>query len=139
MPAPRYLPSEKILGDMAERMTHQQIADQVYRDTGYRVSRSSVSVALSRVAMTKPKRRHTIPWRVKSEHNNRYPIVMLRLLARRQDGEQLTTEQATRLNSWLARCDRDSVIVAYAPSTEEGTFYVPRKSETGYVREEVIS
>ena len=139
MAAPRYLPDDKTLAEWAKTMTHQQIADRVYRDTGYRVSRSSVSAALSRAGETSKVRYETIPWRVRVRHNHEYPLVMLRLLARRNSGEELTDEQSKRLDSWLSRLERDKVVVAYAPDTEEGFFYVPReRGDKNYVRKEPI-
>lgn len=140
MPAPRYLPDDKTLAEWAKTMTHQQIADKVYRDTGYRVSRSSVSAALSRAGETSKVRYDTIPWRVRVQHNHQYPLVMLRLLARRKNGEKLTDEQEQRLDSWISRLGRDKVVVAYAPDTEEGFFYVPREpGDKNYVRKEAIA
>jgi len=125
---------------MATRMTHQQIADEVYRQTGYRVGRSSVSAALSRAGETTPKpRKATVPWRVAERHSGRYQLVMLRCLDRRNKGESMPLEYERRLNAWLARMDRDNAVVAYCRSTDEGFFYVPREpGDVGYVRREEI-
>ena len=141
MPAPRYLPSDGVLAEWAQTMTHQQIADRVYRETGYRVKRSTVSAALSRAGLTNPRRyERFIPWTVAIEHNHHYALVMLRVYARRHLGDELSDEQRKRLSSWLDRMERDQVVVAYAPSTEEGFFYVPREpGDQHYIRKEAIT
>lgn len=121
-------------------MTHAQIAEHIYRTTGQRVSRSSVSAALSRAGKTDRIRYDKwIPWRVKIEHNAEYPLTMLRYLARREQGLPLTEEQGKRLDSWLVKLDDGNAVVAYAPNTTEGFFYVKKKKgDRNYIRPKAI-
>lgn len=133
MPAKRYLPSDSTLVEWAKVMTHQQIADRIYEDTGYKVARSTVSAALSRAGETNRVRyESTIPWpRIKVEHNHHYAVTMLRLLARREDGQELNDSQSARLDSWLQRLEDEDAVVVYRPDTEDGFYYVRRQKSDG--------
>ncbi|WP_031513728.1 hypothetical protein [Streptomyces sp. NRRL F-5123] len=68
-----------------------------------------------------------IPWAVKPEHRWIYPLVMLRVEARRRAGKELTADDAGRLASWLQMLDEAEAVVHYDPDTEEGFFLVPRQ------------
>lgn len=139
MPAERIIPSISILLRWRdEGLTHQQMADRVYSQTGKVVTRGAISAALSRAGETHRVRYDdTIPWdRIKIEHNQEYPLVMLRLLARRERSLPIAPDQEERLDSWLERLDREDAVVMYEPRSEAGFYYVPRKREDGegYVR-----
>jgi hypothetical protein len=105
-------------------MTHKEIADQVFELTGERVSRSTVSAALSRAGLSKQTARYAdeIPWRVKIEHMTAYPARMLRLLGRRRAKLDLTQHEQDRLDSWLASLKERECVVAYSP--DAGFLYV---------------
>lgn len=112
---------------MVERgMTHQQIAEQVTRETGYRVSRSTVSAALHRAGASSPAKKYpeVMPWTVHEEHQVHYAARMLRLLGRRRRGIQNSAEADARLNSWLDQLEANGAVVTYVPDTEDGFFYV---------------
>lgn len=126
MPA-RILPPTSELRQMVDRgMTHQQIAEEVSRRTGYPVSRSSVSAALFRAgeATNAKKYPEEIPWTVREEHQTHYAARMLRLLGRRRKGITNSAESDQRLDSWLRQLERSGAVVVYAPDTEDGFFYV---------------
>lgn len=130
MPAHRLLPDEAILRQWVnEGLSHQQIADRTYRETGNRVSRSSVSAAVSRMGLSTPTNRYReeLPWRVKTRHIRAYPARMLRLLGRRRSGQRLNEEEDKRLTAWLNLLDEENAVVAYDPDSEQGFFYVDRK------------
>ena len=115
---PRILPGKDELARMLEDgMTHQQIADKVTADTGYTIKRATVSAAISRAGLNQRQTRHfeVIPWKVKVAHIRDYPVRMLRILARRRSGEDITVEDAARLDSWLARMAEDDAVVLYDP------------------------
>lgn len=136
MPAVRLLPSDSILQRYVEQgMTHQQIAERIFLDTGNRVSRSSVSAAISRAGLSQPQARYldTLPWRVRVQHIKEYPARMLRLLGRRNSGGDLTEEEAKRLDSWLAMLKDNHAVVAYAPEAQQGFHYVERRNTDGKV------
>ena len=107
-------------------MTHQQIAEEVSRRTGYPVSRSSVSAALFRAGEVSSAKRYPeeIPWIVKEEHQTHYAARMLRLLGRRRKGIANSAESDARLDSWLRQLERAGAVVTYVPDTEDGFFYV---------------
>ena len=139
MPAPRYIPSLSVLLRWREEgLTHQEMADRVYAREGVRVTRSAVSAALSRAGETHRIRYDdVIPWeRIRIEHNQEYPLTMLRLLARKERGLDMSDDQAHRLDRWLERMDEEDAVVHYEPRSKDGFYYVPRKPEdgTGYVR-----
>lgn len=130
MPAPRILPDNATLRHLVEddNLTHQQIADRVFRETGNPVSRSSVSAALSRAGISTPTSRYReeIPWRVKVPHIREYPARMLRLLGRRRSGQELNEQEAARLDSWLAMLEADNAVVGYDPHSEFGFYYIEK-------------
>lgn len=129
MPVPRLIPEATELRRLvAAGRTHSEIADLVYERTGQRVTRGAVSTAISRAGLSSPANRYKdqLPWRVRSEHSWHYAARMLRHLGRREQGEQLNDQDEKRLDAWLAKLKKERVVVAYAPETEEGFFYVGR-------------
>lgn len=68
-----------------------------------------------------------IPWAVKPEHRWDYPIIMLRMVARRRQGFELTEQYEHDVNAWLAGMEEQGTVVHYDPDTSEGWFYVPRR------------
>lgn len=134
MAAPRYLPSDSILQRMVERgMTHAQIAEQVSRETGVRISRSTVSAALSRAGLTNRVRySDTIPWSpIKTEHNHHYALTQLRVKARLDAGQPVADEVRARYESWEQRLRDNDAVVAYVYDSPDGFYYVPRRPEDG--------
>ena len=125
MPAKRLLPDNRTLKRWVDAgLTHQEIANEIERTTGVRVSRSSVSAALSRAGLVEQRYRYDreIPWRVKGEHLTQYPVRMLRLLGRQNAGIVLSPDEDQRLNSWLTTMKDKGVVVAY--SEDIGFIYV---------------
>ena len=126
MAAPRLLPPTQELAKLVEQgLTHQEIADRVRETTGVVVSRSTVSVALSKAGLTRSavRYREELPWKVKSEHITQYPARMLRLMGRRRAGIKLTDEEADRLEAWLESIEEKGLVVAYVPDGD-GFIYV---------------
>jgi hypothetical protein len=111
---------------LAEGLTHQQMADRVFEQTGHRVTRAAVTVALSGYGLTSPRPRYkdVIPWRVKMDHSKAYPLRMLRYLGRRQMDLPLTEKEAGLLDAWLKSLADDNLIVAYDPEDDQGFHYV---------------
>jgi hypothetical protein len=109
-------------------MTHQDIADEVFRRTGEKVTRGAVTMALRRAGITGTVRRYTdlIPWRVKTIHEHSYHLAMLRFEARRRRDLGLTKEQERRLDGWLARLSAEQLVVLYEPTSPDGFYLVPR-------------
>lgn len=138
MAPPRYLPSTSILVKWVreEGLTHQQCADRVERESGVRVSRASISAALSKAGETNRVRYDdVIPWKVRVEHSHHHLLNMLRLAGRASRGEQLEGRDAKNLESFTRRLDEAGAVVAYVPETDEGWFLVNRRpTDTGLIR-----
>lgn len=138
MPAPRYLPSDAKLAEMAKTMTHAEIAEWVFETTGYRVGRSTVSAALSRAGLTQRVRYDkALPWpKIKTVHNGHYAAQMLRAGARIDAGLEISEELEQRYRNWEARLKEEDAVVHYDPNTEDGFFYVKRrpKVDKGLIR-----
>ena len=107
-------------------MTHAEIAEQVSRETGHPVRRSTVSAAIHRMGLTQPAKRYTeeIPWTVREQHLTHYAARMLRTLGRRRKGITNSAEMDARLDAWLKLLQDHHSVVAYVPDTQEGFFYV---------------
>lgn len=132
MPAPRLLPPTSDLARWVDAgMTHAQIAEHIERTLNQKVSRSTVSAALSRAGLTRDgmRYREELPWRVKGEHLTQYPARMLRLLGRRRSEVELTDEEDSRLDAWLDALDDKDIVVAYAP--DDGGFIYVEADEHG--------
>jgi len=130
MAPPKYTPDKTTMARwLDEGLTHQQIADRVYEQTGVQVTRSAVSVACMSYGLTVPKNRYkdTVPWRVRVEHGKAYPVRMLRLLGRRRKGKDLDPVQKGQLDAWLRHLSEEQVIVAYDPDSDLGLFYIDAK------------
>lgn len=130
MGAPRKVPSDVILAKWREEgLTLNEIVDRIERQEGVRVARSTVASALSRAGLTDRVRYdRVIPWTpIKVEHNAHYALTMLRLLARRRSGFDLTEDQASRLDSWLVKLKDDKAVVTYVYDSPDGFYYVPRE------------
>ena len=128
MPARRILPpDEELLALVAQGLSQQEIADRLTAETGKKVTRSAVSVALHRAGATKeppPRYKEELPWRVRSEHLGAYPARMLRTLGRRRAGLTLKPEDERRLDLWLTDITYEDALVAYSPKA--GFLYVHR-------------
>ena len=114
---------------LEEGLTHQQMAERVYAETGNRVTRAAISVALMGYGLTKPKNRYkdTIPWRVQAGHAKLHPAKMLRLLGRRVLGGTMSDLEESQLDSWLTHIGNENLIVGYDPDSDSGFVYIDAK------------
>ena len=138
MARPRILPNDDTLKAMWESgMTQEQIAQAIAERTHYAVSRSAVSVALSRAGLTKRVRyTSTLPWKLKQEHSDSYDAYMLRLAGRIEQGKPLSDDEQRRFDSWTRRLAEAGCVVHYEPRSKQGFWWVPRREgvDTGYIR-----
>lgn len=124
---PRKLPPVAEMAAMVEQgMTHAQIAQAAGEASGEHFATSSVTSALRRAGYGQAVARfpEEIPWRVKPAHQRQYPATMLRLLGKRRRGDELTGEQAAKLDRWLHWLSESDAVVGYAPHW--GFLYVAR-------------
>lgn len=133
--AVRIIPPKNQLARWLEAgLTHEEIVDKIEEETGQRVTRPAVSLAVKREGLdgigrsrTIQRRKEEIPWRVQPRHLQRYPVRMLRLYARARSGGALNEGEASRLDSWLAKLHEEGLVVAYDPDSYEGFLYVDRE------------
>lgn len=127
MAPPTLVPNKTTLQRWSkEGLTHQQMADRVYEESGERITRTAISAAMQRYGLSKPGHRYTdtIPWRCKVGHAKAYQLRMLRLLGRRREGGKINKKESGQLDSWLATLEEENAIVAYDPEDDRGFFYI---------------
>lgn len=115
---------------LEQGMTQAQIVDAWESDSGVRVSRSSIGMAIERYdlrsARPRPRYEDTLPWTVLDEHTHHNDARMLRLEGRRRRGGSLTAKELRVLNAWLQLLDEKNAVIHYDPQTERGFWWVPR-------------
>ena len=135
----RVLPDTHELQAMRNRgMTLREIADQVFDDTGEKVTVAGVSAALARAGHGGERIRYEdlIPWRVQMRHQKHYHVRMLRLEGRRRAGHKLRVEETRRLDAWIEELKAAKAVIHYNPDYgTEGFYAVPaRRTDRGLIR-----
>lgn len=106
------------------------IVEQYEEDTGIRVSRSAIAMAIGRYGLksSRPRPRYmdTLPWKVEPEHRDHNDARMLRLEGRRRSGGSLTGKELRILEAWLDLLKERGAVIEYEPRTKKGFFWVPR-------------
>lgn len=126
MPTRILPPRSELEKFLARGMTHQEIAEAVSRETGHKVSRSSVSAAIHRAGLSARAKKYPneIPWTVREPHLTHYAARMLRTLGRRNAGIRNSQEMDDRLDAWLKLLKRNHSVVVYHEQLEDGFAYV---------------
>lgn len=122
----RQVPDRPTLARLLEKMTPEQIVIWCRENPPY----TSPTVSTIERAMREwglVKKDPLRPWRIKVQHNQRYPLKMLRLVRKTRNGADLTKEEQKRLDSWLGEMRRADAVVHYDPDTEQGFWYVRRR------------
>lgn len=118
---------------LASGLTQQQIVEAWEAESGHRVSRSAVAMAIERYGLKSSRPRPTydelIPWRVATEHQGHIDARMLRLEGRRRAGLKLTEDQQRWLDQWKQDLLHADAVVAYDRNHPEGFFWVQRDGE----------
>lgn len=129
MPASKIQDEAEVLGWFDEGRTYQWMVEEYLRKYNIQTSPSLWGMFRRRHGI--PRRivrdNELIPWRVNVEHRFGFPIIMLRVEARRRERKELPPHDEGRLDAWLTRLKEDNAVVHYDPDTEEGWFYVPRR------------
>jgi len=95
MARPRFIPSDAVLARWREEgLTAQGIADRIKEQDHVEVAVGTVYAALSRAGLTEQIRYEgLIPWTVRPDHANAFPLVMLRLAGRRSEGRPIPADR----------------------------------------------
>ncbi len=137
MPAQRLLPASDILyGLRRQGWSYDDIAAE------YGVSKGAVYLQLrqAKAVVKRPSYKHLIPWTVRLDHAHAHPVMMLRLLGRRQKGDDtIPGVKARLLDKWLREVAEADVVLCYDPDyppnpaspTSGGFYYSRRQPEDG--------
>lgn len=120
-----------------EGLTQHQMVEAWERDSGVRVARSTIAMAMARFGVDGARQwtRNTdlIPWKVQAVHKMNYDLRMLRFEGRRRRGEPLSEGDLQKLTSWMddlkAACNGGGAVIHYVPTSQQGTHWVPREAE----------
>ncbi|MCW2843333.1 MAG: Pirin domain protein [Nocardioides sp.] len=112
-------------------MSQAKIVEAYEKDTGVRVSRSAIAMAIGRYELKssrpRPRYMETLPWTVLPEHRDHTDARMLRLEGRRREGGSLTVKELRWLQTWLETLNARNAVVDYNPRTKQGFWWVPRE------------
>lgn len=112
-------------------LTQKQIAEAWEKETGVRVARSTIGMAMARYGLEpsrpRPRYEDTLPWKVSNAHRMHNDARMLRLEGRRRRGEKLTDREKRWLTQWRQRLTEADAVIVYDADTEEGFFWVARR------------
>lgn len=124
---------------LAQGLTQSEIVERWQEESGIKVSRSAIGMAIERYGLesANPRKRHLdlIPWRVARIHNNKMDVQMLRAESRRRAGDKLPARTERILFNWLDRLEEANAVVYYNADTAEGFHWVHREEgDTDIVR-----
>lgn len=112
-------------------LSQQKIADAWERDTGIRVTRAAIGMAISRYGLSSSASRDRygdlIPWEVEPEHRQHKDLRLLRLEARRRRGKALTERELLWLTNWKNELRERNAVVHYDPLTPQGFWQIERQ------------
>lgn len=118
---------------LEQGLTQQKIVEAWERDSGIRVSRSAIAMAIQRYDLKSAHERRRyeelIPWEVSSEHVRQPQARLLRFEGRRRAGLPLTHAEETWLTNWKQELEDANAVVFYSPET--GFQYTERLPEHG--------
>lgn len=113
MPRQRRLPPDDVLWDLRkEGWTYKRIAIEYGSTVG------GVYFRLRKIDAVQDTPRHTglIPWRVKKEHEDGYPVKAFRLLGQHLRGERLAAGDLRRITRWVKKNIKDAdMVLSYRP------------------------
>lgn len=120
---------------LSRGLTQAEIVEAWAEDSGERVSRSAIGMAITRYDLKSSRTRPTypdlLPWKIAPEHNNHIDARMLRFEGRRRAGLSLSEAEQRWLDKWKTEMQEAGAVVHYERDTDEGFFWVPREAEHG--------
>ena len=115
---------------LSRGLTQAQIVDAWENDSGIRVSRSAIAMAIQRYGLesnrARPRYEDTLPWSIKPEHQNNHNARMLRLEGRRRRGLSLNDQEHRWLAAYKDKLKHAGAVVTYVPELDEGFVWVQR-------------
>jgi len=121
-------PVDELVRQRRKGMTHREIADWWFQQSGEKVTVGAISTALSRAGHSERNRyEDLIPWRVAMKHQKDVHVMMLRAEGRRRtSGDEALPERfARQLSAWKAELEAMNAVVHYRP--ERGFLLVTRR------------
>ncbi len=112
MPAHRVLPDNDVLIRLRNQgWSYEDIAQE------FGVTKGAVYLRLRQANATteRPSYAHLIPWTVKTEHAHGRPAQMLRLVGRKERGDEIPEPKARMLAKWLREMREADCVVDYDP------------------------
>jgi len=132
MPQPQKVPNKTELRRyLSKGLTQQRIVEAWAEDSGERVSRAAIAMAIERYGLksahSRPTYPHMLPWVVATEHLHHLDARMLRLEGRRQAGGKLHEDEQRWLEQWKRDLERNNAVVHYERDSAEGFYWIPRE------------
>lgn len=117
----RIVPSKTELRRYLERgLSQSKIAAEYEKDTGIRVSRSAIGMAIARYGLKSsrdaPRYEDMLPWQIAPEHKMHKIARLLRLEGRRREGNPLSEEELRWLEGFVDDLNESGEVVDYHPS-----------------------
>ena len=137
MPA-KQLPDKQVEMMIRQGMRPAQIVEKLLEEHHIKVTPEAISMWRKRRGIEPWVDRYQglIPWRVAREHNQLYPVKMLRAEAARRMGKRLSETAEAELDRWIAARRDSGTVVTYERDVEPGWFYVPaRACDTDLIRD----
>lgn len=125
-------------------LTQKQMVDAWELESGIRVSRSAIAMAMARqdVEAAKPRPRYEdmLPWHVLDVHKYNSHARLLRLEGRRRKGNKLNDRELQWLTTWRRELEAHDAVIMYDPATDEGFHWVTRTAaDTDIIRRDQSS
>lgn len=130
MPTPKRAPSKEQLQDyLSRKLTQQQMVDAYFAETGIKVSRSAIAMAMHRTGLANTAHvRHDdlLPWTLRPEHRYQRDARYLRSESRRRRGEAVSAAELRRLQAWKTELDSRNAVIHYDPDSPGGWWWIER-------------
>lgn len=126
MPATKIVNENELLRWFDQGKTHQEMADLYLEKYNVEVGRTMFANFARRRGLDRRQTRDDklIPWEVKPEHRYAHSILMLRAIARKRAGFDLTEQAEHATKMFKQGLEEDGAVIHYEPDAEQGWFRV---------------
>lgn len=113
----------------ADGKTYAWIIDAYAEKYGITIGNGTISNWRAQLGLEKRQVRDAdlIPWAVNEEHRRHHILQMLRVEARRRNGQPNPDEQMKRLEGFLQNLAEQDAVAHYDPDTKQGWWLVKRR------------